>query len=53
MLINDDTGALAAEDKPGRAHDSSERRESALTLPWLFPWLLAVTGILITLVLIR
>jgi hypothetical protein len=54
MLVNDDAGTLEAEAPAQEAEDAGERRRGASTgLPWLFPWLLAFTGILITLALMR
>jgi hypothetical protein len=50
MLLNDDAGTIEA--KPP-APETAERREATALLPWLFPWVLAFAGILITLALMR
>ena len=53
MLLNEDAGTIGNEQAPTLATDADEPREAASGLPWLFPWLLAFTGILITLALMR
>lgn len=42
-----------AHPQPDADDESGERRAGALAFPWLFPWLLALAGILITLALTR
>jgi hypothetical protein len=53
ILIHDNTGAIARERPDALAHDTDDAGDVASPLPWLFPWVLALTGILITLVLMR
>jgi hypothetical protein len=53
MLLNDDAGTMDPKQAQQRAQEAGERRDPASSLPWLFPWLLAFTGMLITLALMR
>jgi hypothetical protein len=49
-LLNDDAGTMDPDQASPQRQDTDERPAS---LPWLFPWVLAFTGILITLALTR
>jgi hypothetical protein len=55
MLLNDDPGIMDAKAAEAQqlVPEASERRDSGAPLQWLFPWLLAIAGILITLALTR
>lgn len=53
LLIHDQSSAIAGDEAPSGGADTVEAHEGVIALPWLFPWLLAVTGILITLALMR
>ena len=53
LLIHDQSGAIAREESIPGSPDDGDASEGAVSLPWLFPWLLAMTGILITLALMR
>jgi len=53
IRIDEVTGAGAGEEPAALARDAAESDGNALGLPWLFPWLLALSGILITLALMR
>ena len=58
MRTHDDAGVAAREPPAALARAGEESAadafsEDAAGLPWLFPWILAMTGILITLALMR
>jgi len=52
-LIHDDGVDLAREDRAVLSREAGEPDDGAAGLPWLVPWLLAITGIVITLALMR
>lgn len=53
LLIHDQSHAIARDEAAAGHADGADAHEGVIALPWLFPWLLAVTGILITLALTR
>jgi len=53
MPISEDAGSLDGKQDQPLGHAGAERVELPSALPWLFPWLLAIAGILITLALTR
>jgi len=53
VMIQDQSGAIVRDAPTSEGQDPGETPEGSTALPWLFPWLLAMTGILITLALMR
>jgi len=54
MSLNDQPASVHADAAvPGAWHESSQSRHDVARLPWIYPWILALAGVVLTLALAR
>jgi len=54
MSLHDHPAAVHANEAlPADLYESAELRHDVARLPWIYPWILALAGIVLTLVLAR